>query len=419
MEITLSAKVKILQAIKQLGRKVSAADVAAAAALPLAQTRIELNKVAFETLGKLEVSKSGEILYSFPSDFEAVYNASGVRKFLQMILAKVSAALFYCLRISFGILLIASFITISLVFIVALVFIIFGIGASEGADGDMDGFELDADFFDWQELLIFFSWSVFTGGETQAERPVEYLGMQVEQPNQGFFSNCFSFLFGDGDPNKKTSDLQWQNIAQLIRLCNGVVTAEQLAPYLLSAKMNDHAVFPVLVRFEGIPEVTDGGRIVYTFPSLQITAADYSRLIKLPENLQEEFWKFSKLPLERLQWVFFFAGANLCGAYALWKHIDWFQPLMPYAEQVKLGLIYAIFFMGFPILRQIVNNMRNVFIDARNRIRAKRAEELMNAENQKAIVEAQEYAQKLTVLTKEQVAYSTDKDLLEQELDQL
>ncbi len=80
-------------------------------------------------------------------------------------------------------------------------------------------------------------------------------------------------MFGDGNPNARLKEDRWQYIAQLIRANGGVVTAEQLAPYTDADPKNEDGVLPVLVRFDGRPEVTDSGNIVYLFPSLQISAA--------------------------------------------------------------------------------------------------------------------------------------------------
>lgn len=62
----------------------------------------------------------------------------------------------------------------------------------------------------------------------------------------------------------------------MIRYNNGVVTAEQLAPYLrtpppplppLSQPAHDESfVLPLLLRFNGQPRVTTNGHIYYTFP---------------------------------------------------------------------------------------------------------------------------------------------------------
>lgn len=397
----------------------SAADVATSTGLSLTDSRLALNKIALDTKAVLEVSPRGDISYKFFPDLESIYRIVGVKKLLLQVWKLVYNVGFFILRVSFGILLIASFLTILVVFLVALIFIMFGIGAAEAADGDLDLGGLDFDFFDFEELPVFFAWSTLTGQQTPTSQD-QYLGIDVDGTDKGFFQNCFSFLFGEGNPNEHLKETQWHLIAELIRRNHGVVTAEQLAPYMLDNKTDSRSMLGVMVRFDGSPEVTSTGNIVYSFPSLQVTASGVRALQEdLPEQLQESEWKFSKVPTERLHWVFFFAGANLCGAYALNQHLAWFQPLAPYAEQIHLLLIYAIFFMGFPIFRELINSVLNGFIEARNKMRDRAKAVLSNNENRFKIAEAQEYAMSMLNLNTQAVSYTTNENILGQETDGL
>lgn len=73
-------------------------------------------------------------------------------------------------------------------------------------------------------------------------------------------------------------------VGQLIASKKGVVTAEELGPYLdvtaanVRGEHNDGEVLdegfvvPALIRFGGSADVDDNGNIVYTFPSFQKTA---------------------------------------------------------------------------------------------------------------------------------------------------
>lgn len=390
------------------------ADVASRSGLPLDTARLELNKMAIEARGTLEVSKKGDILYSFSKEFETAYETKGTRMLIEQTLKTIMTVGFFILRVSFGVLLIASFVTISVVFMVALLFILLGM---EGADGDLDGAELDMDYFDVGDLGVFFAWSVLFQHRTPDSYQGDYMGMVIDVPDRGFFYNCFSFLFGDGSPNTKKKDEQWRFVAEVIRLNNGVVLGEQVMPYLLSNKKGPAAMFPVLVHFDGRPEVTSSGHIAYVFPSLQIMAQQPG-VGEVPAFLEENFWQFSKLPTERLHWVFFFAGANLCGAYALFHHLSWFEILIPYAGLIEVIMTYATFFMCFPIGRQLVNIGRNVWIDTRNQMRKQYAQGLQSSIIQKKIVEAQTLAPELVIMSNEQIEYSTDRDLLEQQFDQ-
>lgn len=418
----------VLQAIKKLGHKVSAADVAARTGLSLFESRIALNKIALETQAVLDVSQAGQITYKFFPGMEAIYGLSGAKKLLQLAGQALFQIAFFALRVSFGILLIASFITITFVFLVALIFILCGIQGADSADGGSGlAGGLTFDFYDWWDFGSFFSLSPYCGVHANvsddhyalaAPTAEEFFNPKIDQ-DRGFFHNCFSFLFGDGNPNKELKEKQWQLIAEQIRRNHGVVTAEQLAPYMLGARTDSAALLDVMVRFDGIPEVTSSGNIVYCFPSLQVTASGLKSMIQLPSKLQENEWTFSNVRIDRLHWVFFFAGANLCGAFALYQHLSWFQPLVPYASQIYFLLAYAVFFMCFPICRQVSNIVLNSLVETRNNIRSRSVQALASEETQLKISEARQFAIRALNLKAQPVQYTTGQNLLEQDSDGL
>lgn len=107
----------------------------------------------------------------------------------------------------------------------------------------------------------------------------------------------FSFLFGDGNPNANLEERRWQEIAAVIRNHRGAVVAEQIAPYLdnLGEKYQqeyEDYMLPVLTRFNGQPEVSSEGQIVYYFPELQVRASKNYRQ-SIPVYLEESLWRFS------------------------------------------------------------------------------------------------------------------------------
>ncbi len=414
-----SSKSKVISGIKELGHTVSVADIAAKTGLSLTESRITLNQIAHETHAVLQVSPKGDIAYKFFPDLESIYRIVGIKKLLHKIWALVYDIGFYLLRISFGVLLIASVLTILVIFSIALILIMFGADAADG-DMDMSAGDLDFDFFDWDTIALFFSWSVLFRHQTPTSDPDdEYMGIKIDTPDKGFFNNCFSFLFGEGNPNHGLENKQWQFIAERIRLANGVVTADQIAPYLLNTKADSKAMLELMCRFDGNPEVTRSGNIVYAFPSLQVTASGGKLRMPLPEMIEEKEWKFSRVPVDRLHWVFFFAGANLCGSYALNKHLAWFAPLLPYADLIHVMMIYAIFFMSFPVARELLNTVRNALIELRNKKRSKSLAYLNSNESRYKIAEAQQFAARLQNITAQAPVYSTDANVLEQESDGL
>ena len=76
-------------------------------------------------------------------------------------------------------------------------------------------------------------------------------------------------------PSPDTRVLQ---VGELISRNGGVITAEQLAPYLdppadyRPGELNEDFMVPALVRFGGSPSVDQDGQLLYTFPSLQVEA---------------------------------------------------------------------------------------------------------------------------------------------------
>lgn len=147
-----------------------------------------------------------------------------------------------------------------------------------------------------------------------------------------FLEAVFSFVFGDGDPNEDYDNARWEAIGRLISTCDGVVTAEQLAPYTDSAPLlvggadvgiaNDEGfVLPVLQRFGGVPEVDSKGNIFYRFPDLQKTARASGKQRRLKNQLPgfnlEKKWAFSEAEFGQLVGAAALGAVNLFGVFYL------------------------------------------------------------------------------------------------------
>jgi hypothetical protein len=102
-------------------------------------------------------------------------------------------------------------------------------------------------------------------------------GEGADPGSLGILSAVFSILFGDGDPNARLEPLRWRRIAVFLRLHGGVVIAEDLASHIdLSdcpsdpdhrRDLADAAMLPVLLRFEGRPDVREEGDLIHRFPA--------------------------------------------------------------------------------------------------------------------------------------------------------
>ena len=112
-----------------------------------------------------------------------------------------------------------------------------------------------------------------------------------------FLEAVFSFLFGDGNPNYNLEERRWKAIGTVIKNNKGSIIAEQVAPYLDNIdrynKENEDYILPVLTRFNGNPEVSPNGELIYHFPELQVTVQESTQK-SISTYLRERLYKFSE-----------------------------------------------------------------------------------------------------------------------------
>jgi hypothetical protein len=236
-----------------------------------------------------------------------------------------------------------------------------------------------------------------------------------DKPNKtNFLYNCFSFLFGDGNPNSNLEERRWHAIAQLIRQQKGVVTAEQLAPFTGEDPHNEDKVLPALVRFDGRPTVTESGNIIYLFPALQATALGQNAE-ELPYYLKLSPWRFSHVDNASLIWVVALALINFIGSWFLF--IQGINIVSSLAPLLWVLVIYGSLFIGIPLIRYIVIQGLNKKIEDGNVRRKQYADSLAkpSLELSKKLSEAQDSRLDSREIKAENLVYDTQKDILEQE----
>jgi hypothetical protein len=402
-------KKKVIDAINALGRQVTAADVSTKTGLPLSVATHELNCVAADTGGTLQVASSGDIAYKFNLGFQTAYFTKGVQRTFEQIGQQVFRIGYYLLKISFGIMLVVSFILVIGLIIVAIM------AMNSGNDRDRDsGFNLS--FLDWRIIEEIFFWNTFYAPPTPIGYDNYHQPSSKARRDGNFLLDCFSFLFGDGDPNNHLEERKWHVVAEAIRARNGVITNDELAPYTAANPKNEDGALPVLVRFDGRPEVTDTGNIVYTFPSLQVKASS-SQDKNLPRFLEEFIWPFTSAPAESLIPVYILASVNFLGSWWLVMHEVSIPALMAFAPVISFLVFYGTAFVTVPLLRWLYLLYANAGIEKRNTERKNYANLLVSPEADLArkLAEAKQFQIKDKQITKEDVVYSTDKDLLDQE----
>ena len=266
---------ELLKAIATCKGTATAADISAASSLDIGEARRQLLVLARLVGAELQVSEDGELLFVFdePGALRRSVRASSVRARLRDAWSSASPPLFWLLRASFGLGLIAS-ITITTAAIAAL-------SSSSKDDRSSSSSSMGTSVARlWGPSPFDFLY--------YSTRPYGYYGYYEPTGEKGFLQSCFSLLFGDGNPNHALEQRTAAATAALIRANGGAVTAEQLAPLLApdldpeiveeelnrpGAPLREDWVLPVLLQFGGEPVVTEDGDLIYIFPELMATAA--------------------------------------------------------------------------------------------------------------------------------------------------
>lgn len=416
----------IMQAVERLDYRVTVGDVASQAGLNVNFAQQGLLALASDAGGHLQVAESGEVVYLFPQNFRTVLR----RKYLQLQLqewwGKVWKILFYLIRISFGVVLMVSIALILL----SIVLIITAANSSRDSNDRQDSGG-GAIFMPHLGFGSDFFWFFSPGYYDHPRQRNLQRSRHGDKPELNFLEAIFSFLFGDGNPNADLEERRWQAIGTVIRNQRGAVVAEQLAPYLDNIGQGYHREYeeymlPVLTRFNGQPEVSPEGDIVYHFPELQATAAQ-TRPKPVSASFQEFPWRFSQAGSGQLLLAIGLGGVNLIGALALGKLLAdgsaaaALGGLVAFVQSIYWVLLgYGSAFLALPLVRYFWVQWRNRKIATRNETRQSYAVQLNQADAklQGKIVYAQQFATE-TVIGTTDLAYTTERDLLEQDVEQV
>lgn len=265
------------------GERVVASDVATRAGVSLSQARKDLTALASLSKGDISVSKDGDLIYEFPSDLKGTLSSNSSKYKAVQLFEKIWPRLFWGIRVSFGVALVAS---VALIFSTLL--FINSSSSSDDRDDRRGGFDRG-----FSGGGIYWGPSPF---DIFYYRPYGYYGYYGENkkdPSEmGFLESVFSYLFGDGDPNGRLEERRLSLAAQMIRQNNGAVTAEQLAPYCDAPEPSDDSstyvdesfVLPIVTQLDGEPRVTDDGDIIYVFEDLQTSASKSAVVPKISES---------------------------------------------------------------------------------------------------------------------------------------
>jgi len=404
----------ILQAVEALDYRVTAGDVASRAGLEINFVQSSLLALAASADGHIQVADSGEIVYVFPRNLRDLLRNKYIWIRLKEFADRIWRVIFYLIRMSFGIMLMVSILLV----IAAIVVIIFAASNSRDSDSSDSGeFSMPSIWFNPFDIFWLFDpgYTYYGDNFSGSERTGE-----VQESEMNFLIAVFSFIFGDGNPNRGLEERRWQMIGQVIASHHGVVIAEQIAPYVDEVDEDEDYMLPVLVKFNGFPHVSPDGEIVYQFPDLQATARQVQD-VSVPAYLRENPWKFSEASTSQLLWAGGLGVFNLSAALVLGVLLRGGLAAGGFIGFVGsiywLLLAYGLGFLVIPAVRYFWLRWRNDKIANRNWRRQDAAVRLNEGglDLERKLRFAGQFAFQ-TVITEENLAYTTETDLLDQEI---
>ncbi|MDR0444609.1 MAG: hypothetical protein LBH44_14520 [Treponema sp.] len=328
---TSGAYQKIVLSLKRRKNGATVADVCAATALPLSTVSEFLPKAADEYSGRLQVTESGEILYTFPNGFTSRYRGfyAALKKAAGGFSRVMRSVLTFLFKAWIMVMLVGYF-----VFFIALVILsIAAAGSSKNRSSSRSG-----------TSLFNFLWRVWFYNEVA--RPRYRKTVKREKQTRPIHKAVFSFVFGEDEPNKDWEEKERKAIIAYIQANNGVIS---LPEYMAFSGQNsleaEDSILAFCVQFSGSPEATEEGTIVYRFDELLLRAdsAAFSELSPPVKQLKT----FSSNTKSTNVWFTVLNAVNLFfGSYFLYHSVATGLLITPEQYQAA-SYLYAFTHMLF------------------------------------------------------------------------
>jgi hypothetical protein len=418
-----------------MNRRVTIPDIVAQTGLPLGVVSSELNDLAYELKADLDVTNTGQIYYQFPADLHYRYYSNRLLEFSSRIWNAIAPLLAFLFRISFGLVLLFS---ITFVFVIMLILQSL---MSVFSGNTNDVLNLIKEFFMLLKRLRLFQQidPKFFKRRTNAEdfTPVPLEPEPGNDNDKGFLLNCYALLFGPKDPNRNFENEKSKAVAKLIRANQGIILPEQLAPLTGSAANELEGAFPVLAKFHGVPGATSSGHLLYKFPEMQAAIwqdplnfspdagdepVDNEAAARPPRAVKMQPRVFADLSPDSMKPILLLAFSNFLGTVFFWYMLFAVRSSDSASENLFLILaLYASFFLFFPAVRWIGVQIKNLQIRQYNE-KIDRLEQALDEpppELTLAFNEVHKMRQEEVAQLTDKLAYTTRRDYLEQETDNL
>ncbi|MGK7929722.1 MAG: hypothetical protein AB4290_31515, partial [Spirulina sp.] len=297
--------------------------------------------------------------------------------------------------------------------------------SSKSSWGNSGGLLFFPRFWFWSDIFWIFNPSY--GYSDYSRRQGRSPSSSSQKSELNFLEAIFSFLFGDGNPNIDREERRWQAIGRVIRNNGGAIIAQQIAPYLdeidAIALDEESYILPILSRFNGYPEVSPQGEIIYYFPELQVSAKEQQATSETIGFLQERSYRFSMAGSGQIMGAIALGSVNLIGALILGSLMQGdiaaqIGGLVVFVASIYWLLLgYGIAFFAIPLVRYFWIQQQNKTIQQRNETRIQRTQALKQADE--SLLHKLDYARQFArehIIDAGDLSYSTETDLIDQEL---
>ena len=325
---------RVVGTFKKYKSGITLSDVAAGTGLPLERVKTLVPVAADEYSARLEVTESGEILYSFPRGFRSRYRGLGhaLNTFLRSFTRIAADAGKLLFKAWIMVMLLGYFLLFMVIALASLFISISASNSSNRRDSRGGGLNFSAGIFSMIIRLWFYS-ELF-GGSRRAYGAPSRLGQwgsaNSKPKGRPLHRAIFSFVFGEDDPNRDRETLEKKEFISYLRKRRGVVSLPELMT-LTGRDPEDAESFmsALCAEFGGSPEVTEEGTIVYRFDEILLSGEKREReeggsianaVSGLPSILLKKLKVFSLNPKNMNFWFGLINGVNLLfGSYFLYN----------------------------------------------------------------------------------------------------
>ena len=306
---------QLVSFLRKRGNQSTVADMIAGTGLPKYQVEQTVKAVLDEYSGRLKVTESGEILYSFPTGMRSTKKGFGpaIKRFWSAFKRGAARILSFLFKIWIVVMLVGYFLLFLALMILAIV-ASFAASAAGGKDRNArsrrggDGFGamyLVSRLFNLAFRMWFYS-NMFSGGRN---------ARRMKPDGRAFYKSVFGYVFGEGEPNPGFETAERTRVAEYIRSKRGAILLEELMALTGKEEAEAHSLINrYMLEFEGDPRVTDNGTIVYAFPELLRTTEDQQKAFtaaSLDNPLLKKTAPFSANKPRTNGWISFFNLFNL------------------------------------------------------------------------------------------------------------